>query len=287
MRRSPLLHTAPANFLFSLIVITVFGWMGFIALESVFSYSIQELFDLASAGDWRFVTGTGFIVGVAALFGPMLVRQILAKRILVMLTIVALLVIDPLLALTAVSAIFLTLGLVRAIHGALALTLGQAFDFSDITLPWKILFTFGGTLIVLGVATMPRLSLDLSLLLPWPVFSIYGLLTVTFLSLAMGFVVGNVYFPKIIHSTMAMLAFFCAMLAINPVVGAIATVYGLLLMFVEKQQAETVYYFNEGSSEEDGSNFPRMMDNEAAKMIERSLTPATPESEARGIFNDD
>lgn len=286
MRRSPLLHTAPANFLFALIVIAVFGWMSLIAAKSVLGYSAHDLFNTALAGDWRLVAGAGLVIGVAAVVGPMLVRQILAKRILVMLTIAALLVIDPLMALTAVSAVLLALGLVRAAYGGVVSTLAQAFDFSDISSPWKILFTFGGALIVVGVATMPRLSLDLSLVLPWPVFSIYGLITVTSLCMAIGFVVGNVYFPKIIHSTWAMLAFFCAMLVINPVVGAIATVYGLLLMFVENLQADTVYYVNEVNGNEDDSHFPYMMENEAGRMIEQSLTPATPESEARGIFND-
>ncbi|WHQ45900.1 hypothetical protein [Alcaligenes faecalis] len=283
MRRSRLLQTALANFLFSLIGIFIFGWIALIAAKSVLGYSVLDLWGLVTAGNWPILLGTGLIIGFVAFVAPMIFRQILATRILVLISVITLAVVDPWLAIAAVIAVLLSLGLVRAAHGGIGASIMNIFDFSDINLQWKVLFTFGGALIVLGITTMSRISSGIEAFLPWPVFSIYGLVTVAFFCFSMGFFIGNFYFPKIISSIWAMLAFVCVMLAINPAVGAIATVYGFLLMFVEGRQADKLYYVDD-RAEEIAPYYSFIKNNEAAKMIEHSLTPATTEAEARGIY---
>lgn len=178
MRRSPLLHTAHANFLFALIGVSLFGWVSFAAAKTVSGYSVGDLLSLATAGNWPLLFGAGLVMGVVAFVAPIIVRLILAKRILVLVAVIALVVVDPLLAVATVTAVLLSMGLIRAAHGGIGATVSEAFDFSEISFPWKVLFTIGGALIVVGISTMPRLPLDISSFLPWPVFSVYGLIAV-------------------------------------------------------------------------------------------------------------
>lgn len=289
MRHSPLLHTSLSSFLMALIAVGAFGWACLIAVHAALNLAPAEVLALVKSAEIPSVLAAGITTGVVAFLGPRVIRFVLAKRGLVFLAVASLALVDPLLALATVLLIFLAFGLIRAFHRGAGSTITQVFDFSDISWPWKVLFAIGGALIVLGIATMPRLSWILSSFLPWPVFSIYGILTVAGASVILGFVVGNFYFPKIIGSTWAMLAFFSVMLIINPVVGGISTVYGLILMLVESKQSDRVHYVGDNNYDCDDDwvdpFHPLLQKNDyAGQMIERSLTPCTPESEASGIY---
>lgn len=283
MRHSPLLHTALARFLMALIAIGAFGWACLIAVHAALNLAPTEALALVKSAGIPSVLAAGITTGVVAFLGPRVIRFVLAKRGLIFLALAALVLVDPLLAAATALACSLGLCIVRAAYSDIGANLTRTFAFSDISFSWKVLFTVGGALILVGIATTPRLSLDLSLLLPWPVFSIYGLLAIAASSVVLGYVAGNICFPKIIHSTWAMLAVFCAMLVINPVVGAIVTAYGLVLMLVESHETGHIYYVGDDDDEIDPFH-PLIVNNEAAKMIERSLTPCTPESEASGIY---
>ncbi|NHC60096.1 hypothetical protein [Paenalcaligenes suwonensis] len=251
MRHSPLLHTPLARLLMALIAVGSFGWTCITITEAILNMAPTEILELVAHKGIPAVFAASIITGVVGFLGPRVIRFVLAKRYLIILALTALILINPFLAATTVPAILLTFCLLRAVHSKIGTRLISILNFSDISLPRKVLYTLGGTLIIMAIPTTPRLSLDIGALLPWPLFSIVGLLTVVSVSIVLGYIAGNLYFPKVIHRNWAMLVFFFTILSINPVVGIFSVMHGLLLVLLDNTSERGANYVKNESKELD------------------------------------
>lgn len=251
MRHSPLLHTPLARLLMALIAVGSFGWTSITITEAILDIAPTEILELVAHKETPAVFAASIITGVVGFLGPRVIRFVLAKRYLIILALTALVLIDTFLAAATVLAILLTFFLLRAVHSKIGTKLMSIFNFSDISLPQKALYTLGGMFMVMAISTTPRLSLDIDALLPWPLFSIVGLLTVISVSIVLGYIAGNLYFPKAIHRNWTMLGFFFTILSINPVVGIFSVMHGLLLVLLDNTSERGANYVKNESKELD------------------------------------
>lgn len=131
-------------------------------------------------------------------------------------------------------------GVIRAAHSRAVAIFARFVGFKALSWPRRILYTIGGMLMVWGVFTTPRPAFDIDVLFPWPLFSVIGLLTAFLISLVLGYVAGNVCFPRLLrsHRRWAVLAFCVVMGAINPVVGFFTFVDGLLVVIIVRLAAK-------------------------------------------------
>lgn len=251
MRHSPLLHTPLAHLLMALIAVGSFGWTCITITEAILTMTPTEILELAAHKEIPAVFAASIITSVVGFLGPRVIRFVLAKRYLITLTLTALVLIDPFLAAATVLAILLSFCLLRAVHSKIGTKLMSTFNFSDISLPQKALYTLGGTLIILAISTTPHPSLDIDALLPWPLFSIVGLPTVVSGSIVFGYIAGNLYFPKVTHRNWAMLIFFLTILSINPIVGIFSVMHGFLLILLNNTSEHWANYVKDKSKELD------------------------------------
>lgn len=236
MRHSPLLTTPLAQFLLALVAVGVLGGVCLSVAHTAFDLTSDDVLILATNNGIPAAVAVGLAVGAATSLGPAVIRFVLAKRILILLTLIALGLIEPLLAIVSVLAMLFVFGMLRAPHNREGSILAQFFTFNALSWPRRILYTFGGMLIVLAILTAPRLPMDIDPLLPWPLYSISGLATMLVISIPLGYITGNNCFPRLLRSRRrwAMLAFFGVMLKINPFVGFVSVIHGLVLVIIER-----------------------------------------------------
>lgn len=274
MRHSPLLRTHPANFAFILIAVGVCAWTAVsFATKLTGAETLRVMSQVYNALlDPR--SNSGLAVAIVAgvvmcmIVGPALIRLVLSKRAFVAAAVLAMAFLDPLLAVAAVAAVLSAFAFVRFCYGGVGASISSLFDFSAIAWPLRILYTFAGAVLVLAILTMPRLPIDASSFLPWPIFSVYGVLVAFFGLFVSGYLVGNLYFPLIEGSKWAWLAFIASLIALNPVIGAICS--ALMIVFF------VLISFGKNKRTWVGG----------ANNVNRYFTAGTPESEAIGIFHE-
>lgn len=227
MRHSPLLRTRPANIAFMLIAIVVFIWSAVVIASKTSILNTVELAGLAISvlSDPRsepaaFLTLLSGIV-FSLLCGPAITRALLSRRLYAVVTVAAIAVIDPLLSVVTVASVISAFAFIRLCYGEVGASFTSLFDFRAISWRQRMLYTFAGAGLVLGILTMPRLPFDVFSLLPWGSSNVYGMAAVLLGLIVSGYIIGNLYFPLISGSKWAIGAFLAAMAVVNPVIAGI------------------------------------------------------------------
>lgn len=217
MRQSPLLKTPIGNLLFMLASLVGYGF------TAVYLQWLDE-----GAG---ILTLRGVVGAICAgALGPKLIRYILSRRIFILLSLALLVIVEPFLALVFTLLVSTALLLIWVFYRHSWSFVPSFFGYSDT--PWsrRVLYTFGGCVLLLAALTSPFMPIDLAKLCLKLSSDLYiGFTTIVGLSLC-GYFIGNSYFPHIVSSKLAMLSLMTAMLIINPLVGGFVMV--LLLFFV-------------------------------------------------------
>lgn len=281
MRHSPLLTTSLAHLLMALIAVGAFGWICVTVAHTAFKLGPNEVLKFAKDSGFPAALSAGLAVGAVAFLGPVVIRFVLARRILIFLALTALILVDPLLAGATVIAILIAFGILRAAHSRVGASLALLLNFNDIEWPLRIIYTLGGVLIVLAMFTTTPLAMYIDALLPWPLFSVYGLIAVLSVSIVLSYITGNIYFPKLINRRWALLAHFCAMLAINPVVGLFSIIHGLFLVLSGWSASHARLSMDDNSVWSDTDLPSWQIPGEWLRLI---YTAGTMESEAFGTY---